>query len=207
MDLDIIDSVISSRKVSLHSDVIPSSISPRLPELRDTPLTDLNQDSSPSAIVFCPPSAPSLSKAALDAPLCSVPSSTPPIVITPAPLFTEADFRPLPSSGQTRPLSTGSSPISPAASPSFADPSLKKSLNIFSDKTPLSPSILPLDLIRFEKVTIRWKKKSSKPPLEPSDTVQAPYTPISERLKATERSHSSPSPRVLRASTPDSSVS
>ena len=98
-------------------------------------------------------------------------------------------------------------PISPVVSPSFADPSLKKSLSIFSDKSPLSPSVLPLDSIRFENVTIRRKKKSTKPPHESTDSLQAPYTPLSERLKAVERSHSSTSHRVLRASTPDSSVS
>ena len=169
----------------------------------DPPLSDsMIQEHVP-----CSPSAPILAGAASDAHNITVPPSTHLSDLSPVPLFTEADFPPLSFSGQTRPLSSGSPPISPAVSPSFADPSLKKSLSIFSDKTPLSPSILPLDSIRFENVTIRRKKKPSKPPLDSTDAVQAPYTPLSERLKAAESSLSSPSHRVLRASTPDSSVS
>ena len=41
VDLDIIDSVISSRKVTLPSDVIPSCISPRMTEPMEPQLTDL----------------------------------------------------------------------------------------------------------------------------------------------------------------------
>ena len=134
-------------------------------------------------------------------------SLTPLKDISPTPLFSEADFPPLSSSGQIKPQSSGSPSISSGSSPSFADPSLKKDLNIFSDKTPLSPLVLPLDSIRFENVTIRRKKKSTKPPLDSSDSVQAPYTPLSERLKAAESSLSSPSQQVLGASTLDSSVS
>ena len=111
----------------------------------------------------------------------------------PSPLFTDEDFPPLVSTG-TKPLS----PSSPITSPSFSDPTLQKSLSIFLDKTPLSPSVLPLDSIRFENVTIRRKKKS-KPPL---NAVPAPYTPMSTRLKEAERMTSSSPQRVLRALTP-----
>ena len=207
LDLEIIDSVISSKKVTLPSDVTPPRNPPRELDLFEPPLTDLIQESSPSAIAFCPPSAPMRSGVSLVAPLCPVPSSSPLIVSSPIPLFSEDDFPPLTTSGQNRPQSSGSPHKIPAASPSFADPSLKKSLSIFSDKTPLSPSVLPLDSIRFENVTIRRKKKTTKPPLDSTDAVQSPYTPLSERLKAAESSLSSPSHRVLRASTPDSSVS
>ena len=118
-------------------------------------------------------------------------------MIPPTPLFIDADFPPLITSGH---LPSGSPPQSPVTSPSFSDPSLQKSPSIFSDKTPLSPSVLPLDSIRFENVTIRRKKKKS--PLDVVDLVLAPYTPLSTRLKAAARNQSSPSQRVLRASTP-----
>ena len=124
------------------------------------------------------------------------------MVSLPTPLFSEADFPPLERAG---PIPV--SPHSPANSPSFADPTLKKSLSIFTDKTPLSPSVLPLDSIRFENVTIRWKKNSTKPPLDSSDSIQAPYMPLSDRLKAAESSIPFPTHQVLRATTPDSSVS
>ena len=171
------------------------------------PLIDsMNKEPPLTVTDHCPPSAPIHAGLPLVAPLISVPSSIPSTVISPSPLFSEADFPPLSTSGQTRPQSSGSPSLSPASSPSFADPSLQKSLSIFSNKTPLSPSVLPLDSIRFENVTIRRKKKSSKPPLDSSDSVQAHFTPLSERLKAAERSHSS-SHRVLRALTHDFSVS
>ena len=171
------------------------------------PLIDsMNKEPPLSVIDHCLPSAPNHAGMPLVAPLNSVPSSTPSTVISPAPLFSEADFPPLSTSGQTRPQSSGSPSISPATSPSFADPSLKKYLSIFSDKTPLSPTVLPLDSIRFENVTIRRKKKAMKPVLDYVDSVQAPFTPLSERLKAADRSISSPSLRVLGASTPDTPV-
>ena len=208
IDMDIIDSVISSKKAPFPSNFTPSLSPPKDPNRMDPPLFDsLIQELSPSVIAPCPPSAQLHSGTSSDVPHITVPSTTPTSDISPVPLFTEADFPPLSTSGQTRPQSSGSPPISPAVSPSFADPSLKKSLSIFSDKTPLSPSVLPLDSIRFENVTIRRKKKSSKPPHETTDSLQASYTPLSGRLKAAEHSHSSPSHRVLRASTPDSLVS
>ena len=74
-------------------------------------------------------------------------------------------------------------------------------MSIFSDMTPLSPSVLPLDSIRFENVTIRRKKKN-KSPMDAVDLVQVPYTPLSTRLKAAAHKPSSPPQRVLRASTP-----
>ena len=55
------------------------------------------------------------------------------------PLFNDSDFPPL----------VLTSTPSPVGSPSFADPTLQKSLNIFTDKTPQSPSVLPLESIRF----------------------------------------------------------
>ena len=116
--------------------------------------------------------------------------------VHPSPLFIEAEFPPLVTSGPV-PLS----PHSPVTSPSFSDPSLQKSLSIFSDKTPLSPSVLPLDSIHFENVTIRRKKKN-KSPLDAVDLVPTPYTPLSTRLKLATRKPSSSPQRVLRDSSP-----
>ena len=67
------------------------------------------------------------------------------------PIFSQADFPPL--------IPSASSPSSPTDAPSFSDPSLLKTLNIFSDKSPLTPSVLPLDSIRFDNVTVRRKNK------------------------------------------------
>ena len=53
---------------------------------------------------------------------------------------------------------TYASPGSPLTTPSFDDPTLLKSLNIFTDKSPISPSVLPLNSIRFENVTISHQK-------------------------------------------------
>ena len=120
------------------------------------------------------------------------------------PLFSLSDFPPL---NPSIPLVT-SHPLSPVDCPSFSDPSLQKSLDIFSDKTPISPSVLPLDSIRFENVTIRRKKKNKHIPssriIEPPD---APHTPLSTRLKNAARKHASTTPRVLRAQTPPPSAS
>ena len=99
LDLEIIDSVISSKKVILPSDFTPPRNPPREPDLPEPPLTDLIQESSPSAIAFFPPSAPMRSGVSLVAPLSPVPSSTPLIVSSPVPLFSEADFPPLITSG------------------------------------------------------------------------------------------------------------
>ena len=81
-----------------------------------------------------------------------------------------------PGSSVPLPITTSSSP--PKA-PEFQDPSLLTALSIFLDKTPISPSTLPLDSICFKNVTI---KKSKKPPLEESGDLGA-YTPLSTRLK------------------------
>ena len=84
---------------------------------------------------------------------------------------------------------------------SFEDPSLLKSLDIFIDKSPISPSVLPLDSIRFENVTIRKAKKGGK------TSSQAPtgmYTPLSARIKAAARTHSTS--QALRAMSPVSQV-
>ena len=97
---------------------------------------------------------------------------------------------PLSSIRCTETLSTTSS-NSPPDAPAFQDPSLLTALSIFSDKTHISPSTLPLDSIRFKYVTIR---KSKKPPLEESGDAGA-YTPLSTRLKqAARQSHISPLP-------------
>ena len=112
------------------------------------------------------------------------------------PLFSEDDFPPLDRDGHN-PVS----PPSPVISPSFFDPSLKKTLNIFSNKSPLSPSVLPLESIRFENVTIR-KKKSKKPSKDVKDSMLDPYIPLSTRLKAVDSQLPSPPPRALRAQSP-----
>ena len=112
------------------------------------------------------------------------------------PLFSEDDFPPLDRAGHN-----SVSPPSPVISPSFSDPSLKKTLNIFSDKSPLSPSVLPLESIRFENVTIR-KKKSKKPSKDVKDSMLDPYIPLSTRLKVVDSHLPSPSPWALRAQSP-----
>ena len=43
---------------------------------------------------------------------------------------------------------------------SFKDPTLLNSLTIFSDKTPMSPLVIPMASIRHENVTIRKTHKS-----------------------------------------------
>ena len=79
----------------------------------------------------------------------------------------------------------------------FDDPSLLKALDIFTDKSPVLPFVLSIDLIRFENVTIRKSKKGNK------TSSQAPsglYTALSARIKAVARTHS-PS-QALRAKSP-----
>ena len=88
------------------------------------------------------------------------------------------------------------------SSPSFVDPSLQKSLEIFSAKTPISPSTLPLDSIRFENTTIRKKKKASNHVMDRAPGTQT-YTPLSTRLKNATRNLPASSPRVLRALSPN----
>ena len=112
------------------------------------------------------------------------------------PLFNALDFPPLVHSGPCLTIS----PHSPVDSPSFADPTLQKYLNIFTDKSPLSPSVLPLDSIRFENITIRRKKHPSS--VNAVNLAPAPYTPLSTRLKNADRKPASSSKRVLRALTP-----
>ena len=112
-------------------------------------------------------------------------------------LFTDLDFPPLVNTGLT---TAGTPPHSLIASPSFADPTLQKSLNIFSDKTLLSQSVLPLDSIRFENVTIRRKKHNSSS--DAATLAPTPYSPLSTRLKNVAHKPASSSQRVLRASTP-----
>ena len=103
------------------------------------------------------------------------------------------------------PYVNSSFPQSPVSSPSFADPSLQKSLEIFTIKTPLSPSVLPLDSIRFENVTIIKKRK--KAPTESLVPISTPYIPLSTRLKNAARHQSTSPHRVLRAMTPPQSGS
>ena len=126
------------------------------------------------------------------------PSSSPSLEpeILPPSIFLDSDFPPLIC---PRPYVNSSSPHSPVSSPSFVDPSLQKSLEIFTVKTPLSPSVLPLDSIRFENVTIRRKEKA---PAESQIPVSAPYTPLSNRIKNAARHQSTSPHRVLRALTP-----
>ena len=86
---------------------------------------------------------------------------------------------------------------SPPEAPAFQDPALLSTLPIFSDKTPLSPSTLPLESIRFKDVTNRKSRKAQR---EGKGDV---YTPLSTRLKQAARLSSSPViPQVLRACTP-----
>ena len=67
------------------------------------------------------------------------------------------DFPPLARQGSC-PVMT-SSPHSPCSAPAFSSPTLMKTLLIFSAKSPVSPTTLPLDSIRFENFTIRKQRK------------------------------------------------
>ena len=116
----------------------------------------------------------------------------------------DSDFPPLPGS---KPPSVPSPSLGPVNSPSFADPSLQTSLEIFSDKTPHSPLVLPLDSIRFQNVTIRRKNKKAPPSTSDSSPIPLHYTPLSSRLKNVARNLQPSSPRALRAKTPLSSSS
>ena len=96
-----------------------------------------------------------------------------------------------PTSSPSRPSSR-----SPTSSPSFSDPTLKRTLSVFTAATPQSPSTLPLNSIRFANVTIRKSKKKLEPhALSP---VSPPYIPLSVRLLDSD----SISPRGLRACAP-----
>lgn len=53
------------------------------------------------------------------------------------------------------------SPSSAIEQPSFRDPSLLEVLPIFSNRTPVSPSTLPLASIRHENVMIRRGRKAN----------------------------------------------
>ena len=134
---------------------------------------------------------------------CSVVSGPPPLTLEHYPSL------PLTTSDPTSPPShpppafgSVTSPIleasSPPEAPAFQDPALLSSLPIFSNKTPLSPSTLPLDSIRFKDVTIRKSRKAQRE--EKGDA----YIPLSTRLKQAARlSSSSPViPQVLRECTP-----
>ena len=83
------------------------------------------------------------------------PSHTPLLVVSPPPPFNLENFPPLTHSTSPPCMAP---PGSPLTTPSFDDPTLLKALDIFTDKSPISPSVLPLDSIRFENVTIRKAK-------------------------------------------------
>ena len=143
----------------------------------------------------------SVSSIELPLPQSSNPPSldlSPPTSSEPVSIFSPIDFPPLVRASSPV-ISTP--PRNLVSSPSFADPSLQKSLDIFSAKTPLSPSVLSLDSIRFENVTIRKKKKASLPVSDLAPRAQS-YTPLSTRLKNVTRNSSASSPRVLRALSP-----
>ena len=210
LDLALLDSVDIRRgasKISAASLPLISSPSRSCVPLRESEVSLL--EPPPSTFDHHPHSISDSPSQDSDAILLEVSPYSSPLIsrpqegASPTPLFSEAHFPPLVSS---RPSPLGSPPLSPVASPSFVDPSLQKYLSIFSDKTPLSPSVLPLDSIRFENVTIRRKKKSIKPHLDSVDIVSASYTPLSMRLKAAARINSSPFQRVLRASTPQRTI-
>ena len=114
------------------------------------------------------------------------------------PAFTLEDFPPLQRNNSPVISETSHSPIS---SPSFMDPSLLKSLDIFSGKSPLSPSTIPMDSIRFENVTIR---KSSKEKPTNASRSSGLYTPLLARIKAVAKSTNSP--QALIALSPNSQV-
>ena len=208
-DLALIDSVISNRGVSKPQSTSPPPVSSPPRSCNNSWETDPVVPSKLSSLEPVPSSSVISPSPELAPPSVSLQNEASPRIppsfpcpledVAPPPLFSEADFPPLTNTG---PSTLETPPLSPTDSPSFKDPSLQKTLNIFSDKTPLSPSVLPLDSIRFENVTIRRKKKSTKPPFDSLDLSPAPYTPLSMRLKATDGTSSSPPPRVLRASTP-----
>ena len=77
------------------------------------------------------------------------------------------------------------------------DPSLLKVLDIFSNKSPISPSMIPMDSIRFENVTI-MKYRKDKPSNASSTTCH--YTPLAARIKEVARSYNPP--QELRALSP-----
>ena len=85
------------------------------------------------------------------------------------PPFTLEHYPSLPASSATPPsssLGTDTSPVnifptSPREAPTFMDVSFLNSLSIFYDKSPISPSTLPLDSICFKNVTICKAKNPS----------------------------------------------
>ena len=81
----------------------------------------------------------------------------------------------------------------------FSDPSLHKSLSIFTTTTPSSPSTLHLNSIRFENVTVRKKKKDKKGQTGDLSSSSPPYIPLSVCIKEAARGYSS---WGLRASPP-----
>ena len=114
------------------------------------------------------------------------------------PSYTLENFPLLPGS---TPTLTNPPPSSPWDFLSFMDPSLLKSLDIFSDKSPISPLTIPLDSIRFENLTIR--KSSKAKPYDASGPLGL-YTPLLARIKAAARSLNSP--QALRTLSPKSQV-
>ena len=83
----------------------------------------------------------------------------------------------VPLSGQASP------PHSPISSPSFSDPSLKRSLSIFTASTPTSPSTLHLNSIRFANVTVRKRPKGKRDTKVDISSTSPPYIPLSVRIK------------------------
>ena len=107
------------------------------------------------------------------------------------------DFLPLPHL-RSPPVHTYPS-LSPTASPSFSEPTLKKSLSIFTATTPSSPSTLHLNSIRFANVTIKKKSKGNRVNKVDLSSASPPYIPLSIRIKDVARGNSI---RGLRASSP-----
>ena len=144
----------------------------------------VDSQGEPSPSLALSPSSISMSNPCLTDPVLYQPQVEAPID---TPLFTPEDFPPL-SRKDPSPFLT-SPPCSPCTEPAFSDPTLMKYLTIFSDKTPVSPSTLPLDSIHFQNVTIRKKRK--KPP-ENLNLCQDhfPFTPLSVRVKDATKNHS-----------------
>ena len=99
--------------------------------------------------------------------LATIPPSNPPTlsdtslhpVDASPPPYTLDNFPSLP---RTSPPLCFGSPSSPLTTPSFDDLSLLKALDIFTNKSPILPSVLSLDSIRFDNVTQWNSRKGNK---------------------------------------------
>jgi len=176
---------IYSQSLSLFDDVSDSMLE-ALNELDNTPATacpsELALVETPPLVSSVEPSSPSIVFS--QAPTLFLP---PPSILNhrpspSVPSFSSlVDFPPLPST--TSPPSHAPSPRSPTTSPSLSNPSLQKSLSIFSATTPSSPSTLHLNSIRFENVTVRKKKKEKKGSSRDLSSASPPYIPLSVHIK------------------------